>query len=142
MECSLVDEDDLTSPVVDLELIVLPEGFLVGCVVLVAVFPVDGTGHLEGSVDSFLLGLAAELSDLSADVVPGHALATRSSSAEGLGALGDSPGALLVAVVLGPPSDFDIQGWHCLHNIVLLIHFGLHFALASLPVEVCVVSML
>ena len=99
MEGSLVDEDDLACPVVDLELVVLPEGFLVGCVVLVAFFSVDGASHLEGPIDALLLGLAAELGDLGADVVPGHALAGRGGVVEGFRAPGDCPGALLVAVI-------------------------------------------
>ena len=121
MEGSLVDEDDLACPVVDLELVVLPEGFLVGCVVLVGIFSVDSAGHFEGPVDALLLGLAAKLGHLSADVMPSHALTGRSGGVEGLRALGDCPSALLVAVVFRSSSDFNIEGWHV---IVLLVYCG------------------
>ena len=135
MERSLVDEDDLTSPVVDLELVVLPEGFLVGCMVLVGIFSVDSAGHFEGPVDALLLGLAAKLGHLSADVMPSHALTGRSGGVEGLRALGDCPGALLVAVVFRSPSDFNIEGRHV---IVLLVYFGLCISLGIWPLNLVV----
>ena len=139
VERSLVDKDYLTSPVVDLELVVLPEGFLVGCMVLVGIFSVDSTGNFEGPIDALLLGLAAKLGHLSTDVMPSHALTGRSSGVEGLRALGDSPGAFLVAVVFRSPSYFNIERWNV---IVLLVYFGWCIILGIRPLNLVVGGML
>ena len=125
--------------ILEVKFIVAAKCLLVGCMVLVGIFSVDSAGNFEGPIDALLLGLAAKLGYLSADVMPSHALTGRSGGVEGLRALGDSPGAFLVAVVFRSPSYFNIERWNV---IVLLVYFGLCIILGIWPLNLVVGGML
>ena len=100
MESPLVYESDDASPVADFYFIILTERLLIGGVILVLVFFVDGACDLERPVDALSLNLEALARNLVADVRPHIVVFLIHRGGKGISAHFDRPGMVNLAIVL------------------------------------------